>query len=228
MKKIFWKIPEKLIPNLEFVYTKPSVDGGSLPTLYLLHGQFDTEDDWWSEKGQLEEILLGINATPMLIVMPFCSKEKLTNPRDQNEPSLSDFKARFDGIVQKVEGHFKPDHTKKAILGISMGGKQALAVVLNAKRKYSALGVLSGKLQGNNYGELKEFVKIWPQNLKQELNLYFHYCGTEEVAFYENNKKVCNELGGEIRTQKEGTHGWDFWRPELTEFIRKLAQIWSS
>jgi hypothetical protein len=55
----------------------PSHVTGRLPVIYLLHGQFDTEVDWWSSKGQLAAILAGASVAPMLIVMPFCLGEKV-------------------------------------------------------------------------------------------------------------------------------------------------------
>jgi hypothetical protein len=48
---------------------------------------------------------------------------------------------------------------RKAVIGISMGGRQALSLVLtNGGRGFSALGVLSGKLQNHYKADLETFV----------------------------------------------------------------------
>lgn len=215
----------------------PSAPAGPLPLVYLLHGQFDVETDWWSDKGQLAGILTGMRAPPMLLVMPFGARVKRGNARDQEEPAISEFIARFELIEAAVENEYRDriNGALKAVLGISMGGKQSIALLLTAGgRGISALGVLSGKLQGSSYGDLRNFVeKIgrWPQDLGKRLLLYFHYCGKGggDSRHYEGNRTTCTELGGELRTQPNdlpGDHNWWIWRRQLAEFFQRLVAAW--
>jgi hypothetical protein len=87
MNRVIWSRAEKLqgseAPCLLF---RPEGDIGRLPIVYLLHGQFDTEEDWFGTKGQLPGILAGMNAKPMILVMPFCAAAKRNSVKDSRIP----------------------------------------------------------------------------------------------------------------------------------------------
>jgi S-formylglutathione hydrolase FrmB len=233
VQNTIWPDPEDLWseganskPSCLFV--RPQNVEGPLPTLYLLHGKGDQEDDWWANKGQLGGILAETRATPMLIVMPFCAKTKRHIREEQEVLAPSLFRERFAQIDSQVQTRFGSNtDERRAILGISMGGQQALSIVLNNIQYFSALGVLSGMLQDPYDKELIRSVQKWPQNLGQELKLYFHYCGKLEVVFYNSNKEVCKELGGKLKDRDDGKHNWVYWRREISEFIRQLSEKWS-
>jgi S-formylglutathione hydrolase FrmB len=111
-----------------------------------------------------------------------------------------------------------------AILGVSMGGKQALSLVLRSHpANFSAVGVISGKLHGDNLEKLERFVKGWPPNLARRLSVYFHYRGKSgtDNKFYDSNACACTALGGELVSEGtgiQGDHNWGFWRPQISEF----------
>ncbi|MCA1816773.1 MAG: esterase family protein, partial [Acidobacteria bacterium] len=209
--------------------------------LYLLHGQFDSLDNW-EKYGQLGNLLASVKPVPMLIVMPFCGDLKNAG----QDPGVGAFMDHFDTIRKELLDSLNPSPPKEAILGISMGGRQALAIALKNKGVFSALGVLSGKLQGGFHKELTdELAKRhvpYPQELGKQLALYHHYCGQGDDAktlvdgkektrsgdkkFYDNNKAACAELGGELHTLPDGMHNWNYWRDQIAEFIKRLSEIW--
>jgi hypothetical protein len=123
-----------------------------------------------------------------------------------------------------------------------MGAKQALAVLLKEKDEagFSVLGLLSGMFQDPHLNKVNDYVyPVWPSSLGSELSLYFHYCGKGhdirtqgrllrgDHGFFANNEIVCTKLAGqEIRTRADGLHNWNFWRPELAEFLKLISHIW--
>jgi len=190
---------------------------------YLLHGQFDTHEDWWGAKGQIPGILTGLRAPPMILIMPLCVTAPLQDRKFQQEPPLAEFLRRFDVIDKTVNERYGPriDQSKRAVLGISMGGKQALALQF-VRATFAAVGVLSGKLQGGNKDELLEFASSFSPGRSSSPRLYFHYCGAggTDDQYYKSNEVVCSNLGGELRSRPNGDHNWSFWRPQIAEFFR--------
>ena len=69
-----WTPPEPLGSRPDAVFSRPTgPTAGPLPVLYLLHGQFDWETDWWApEKGRLGDVLRAERPAPMLLVAPLC------------------------------------------------------------------------------------------------------------------------------------------------------------
>jgi len=159
-----------------------------------------------------------------------------------SQPSMM-WRERVMRAKKVIARQFKPDESRQGILGISMGAKQALAVVLKEENKagFNVLGLLSGMFQDPHLHLLKRYVyPNWRSSLGSQLSLYFHYCGkgddiqrTGEKTlrgdrlFFPNNQKVCAELtAGAIRTRDDGLHNWEFWRLELEEFLRLRSHIW--
>src|SRR5215510_8786790 len=99
-----WTDPDPLGTTPAAVIASPTAaNNGPLPVLYLLHGQFDWESDWWSaERGQLNDILAAVQACPMLLVAPRCVQQRLENRRNQVEPDLAGFIASFSQIQAAV------------------------------------------------------------------------------------------------------------------------------
>lgn len=231
---IRWRSPEPL-PGHRALVIAPEGETAGLPVLYLLHGQFDDESDWVSEqKGRLVSILESSCTVPMLIVLPFGGGE------NRSEPPLEELAGRLRAIQEAVARIYAPDRERQAILGISMGGKQALAYVLREPQRggFSILGLLSGKFQQDNLNEVKAYAGTWPPTLGSELRLYFHYCGgapsqdlpegkrrTGDELFLASNRAVAADLaGGSLRFDEAGMHNWNFWRRELEEFFRAVSE----
>jgi S-formylglutathione hydrolase FrmB len=222
-----WKEPKCLPCESPSLVVAPRDIRGALPVLYLLHGQFDWEEDWFSkEKGRLGEILSKVNPPPFILAMPFCADERLPAKKDQTEPPLEKFAARLEQIVAALRKEYTVDDKRQGILGISMGGRQALWCILKDPGRFSVLGVLSGKLQKRYLSELKDKVQ-WPQNLGEKMQLYFHYCGKRETeSIFQGNFEACEALGKKLKINLEGEHNWSYWRPELECFIESIRDIW--
>lgn len=228
MNGVIWSRAEEVrgstTPCLLF---RPQGDIGRLPIVYLLHGQFDTEEDWFGARGQLPGILTGLNARPMILVMPFCAAGKRNPGRDQQDPELKPFAETFASVVAAVRPLVGGDDHPTAVVGISMGGRQALHLVLTGRIPgVSALGVLSAKLQEPFRTQLADLVDDFRGGLPP-LRLYFHYCGSggKDEPYLPGNQDVCRRLGGRLRTRQAADHSWWFWRPALAEFFREFDQL---
>jgi predicted peptidase len=73
-------------------------------------------------------------------------------------PDLDDLRGRLCCAKEVIAQQFKPDESRQGILGISMGAKQALAVLLKEKDKagFSVLGLLSGMFQDPHLKKVKD------------------------------------------------------------------------
>ena len=97
---------------------------------------------------------------------------------------------------------YQPDRARQAILGISMGAKQALTLVLDdaANAGFSVLGLLRGRFQDKHIDEVHGGPASWPPNRGRTFQLYFHYCGqgadipgAEEPAWGQRRRVILPE-----------------------------------
>jgi len=134
-----------------------------VPVLYLLQGQKDWPEDRYSvERGALKDALEQAGIDYLLLVMPLCVQDRLPVRGDQKEPYVDVFVSRFQGVKQWVEGTYNVDPARQGLLGISMGGKQALIVGLSGGATYSALRILSAKLDGKDDANYKTVLERCP------------------------------------------------------------------
>ncbi len=228
MDSVIWGKTEKLAGVDSCLCFRPQNHIQRLPVVYLFHGQHDTEADWFGKKAQLPGIFSGVGAPPMILITPFCGLKKLKSAKEQKDPGLEAFANRYEVIKAAVEKSLATHDGLRGLVGISMGGRQALYVALGGMLpEISALGVLSGKLQAPFAGELEALVGGWDPKAIANLSIYFHYCGyggTDE-RFLEGNRIVCNALGGDLRTREDADHNWWFWRPQLAEFFRAFSGL---
>ena len=228
LKSVVWDKAEKLEGVESCLCFRPEGYDQRLPIVYLFHGQYDTEADWFGKKAQLPGILAGVGAPPMILIMPFCGLEKLKSPIEQKDPGLESFARRFEAIHVAVERSYAIHGGLRGVVGISMGRRQALYVALRGMMPgLSALGVLSGKLQSPFAEELETLVGGWVPEAIATLKLYFLYCGSggTDERFLEGNRTVCNGLGGNLHTRDDADNNWWFWRPQLAEFFRAFSKL---
>ena len=233
-----------------YVTIRPDGHDEELPVIYLLHGQGDSIEDWYdhASKGRLIDLLNKHLSIPALIVLPLGRGN-----RRGTEPSLRNMIRRFESIAKRVENGSRGavDRSRRIILGVSMGGKQALAIVLHEKtrrtegRSFQLLGILSGKFQGNNLLEVERIMNgnKWAA-LGQEV---FHYCGRgadpkprkvdgkivrrergDGPIFLEGNRIVASRLNTKLRTKINGLHNWDYWGEQLERFFGLVVRKWSN
>jgi enterochelin esterase-like enzyme len=102
--------------------------------LYLLHGVGDNEYSWevnGKSSAILNELVEDEQIDPVIVVMPFgFIKQDLKLKRQF--PAKGDFAQYFSDVVKMIENEYKEiDSKRRALAGLSMGGKQALEYALD-------------------------------------------------------------------------------------------------
>jgi len=216
------------------VYTPPNYDKSStrLPVLYLLHGA-DGDDSSWTLFGRAPAILDNLMAerkmAPMLVVMPF----GYAYPPVQGvagDKQRADFeKDLTDDIIPFIQSNYRvhADREHRAIVGLSMGGGQALNIGLRRLDLFSRVAGFSAAVPRNASTTFKDVVAD-AKKINSSLKLLWLGCGSEDGLFTPN-KEFSDFLttSGVTHTwsPSTGAHTWINWRKYLQEVAPKL---WSA
>ena len=206
------------------IYSPPGIDAaGKVPVLYLLHGAGDDETGW-KMKGSADVILDNLAAdkkiVPMLVVMPngFAGKGgkggkggggKSGGGNDAFEKDV------LGDIIPYVESHYpvKANRENRAIVGLSMGGGQALRIGLKNLDQFASVGGFSSALFGN-----ADLIKDGPDATKK-LRLLWVSCGDKDSlfkgseAFHTSLEK--QQVPHTWHIDLGGAHTWQVWKNDL-------------
>jgi enterochelin esterase-like enzyme len=218
----------------------------------LLHGVGDVEFSW-ELHGQasaiVDEAMKDGLIDPMIVVMPFgfeCYDQKL----QRQFPGPGSY-LYLKGLLDEVEQAYKTQvgttadgrYLRRAIAGLSMGGKQALEFGLEHLEMFSAIGNFSGAIQkrGNAYPlpQLLETCKA-KQPAINKLAVFYHGCGKADQIgktkedpnhwLLDTNKRLVAELEGlgisRLWHEMEGDHSWGVWKACLREFLPIVGAAW--
>jgi enterochelin esterase-like enzyme len=133
-----------------FVYTPPGYDKGRqrYPVLYLLHGTNDLAAGW-TMAGRanviLDNFIASKKATPMIVVMPWGHALPFGAHPPQGQPGNNDVFEDYlmREVVPLIEAKYRitPGRRNHAVVGLSMGGAQALQIGLHQRAKFGTVGV---------------------------------------------------------------------------------------
>jgi enterochelin esterase-like enzyme len=210
------------------VYLPPGYDtdpAARYPVLYLFHGA-NADETAWIRLGRanliLDNLLAAGKTKPFIVVMPF----------GYGVPPGSgyggDNTARFsrdllEDVIPFVESRYraKAGREDRAIVGLSMGGGQALNIGLNHVERFSHVGGFSSGL-----GNAADFPKTYaaplaaPAAINAQLKLLWIGCGTEDGAMARNREFAAFLTAGGIKhtfRETPGAHTWMVWRRYLHE-----------
>jgi len=211
------------------VYTPPgysSTDATALPVLYLLHGA-NADETAWTRLGRvnliLDNLLAAGETKPFLVVMPFGYGvvPGTPNAREQNTARFGEDLIR--DVIPFTDAHYHTaaDREHRALVGLSMGGGQALNIGLNHLDLFSHVGGFSAALRGGN-GFATTFADLIADAdaTNQKLRLLWIGCGTDDRLFEgaKNFSGFLTEHGIEHTFREtEGAHTWMVWRRYLHE-----------
>jgi enterochelin esterase-like enzyme len=236
------------------IYTPPGYDdekGGLFPVLYLLHGVGDNEFAW-ALNGRASSILDSLLERgliePAVVVMPFGFESEEQKAKRQY-PDKVWFDAYLNRLIKEVEEVYQlqvpvpagESSVRRAVAGLSMGGKQALEYGLNHLDLISAIGNFSGAIHRRPAGfALPDLLQICRDRRQQvtRLALFYHACGREDGIgrdtghlLVDANRELVQELEGlgipRFWHEMEGQHDWTVWRECLSEFLPMLASAWA-
>lgn len=218
------------------VYTPPGYDSDSqrrYPVLYLFHGA-NADETAWYRLGRanliLDNLLAAGKTKPFIIVMPFGYGVAPGAPAPPGRNTEVFGKDLIEDVIPVVEKIYRVlnDRDHRAIVGLSMGGGQALNIGLNHLQLFSHVGGFSSGL-----GTASDFPKTYASAVAKsdvtnsKLRLLWVGCGTSDGAFAAS-KSFSEFLTSHAITHTfhatEGAHTWMVWRRYLFEIAPLLFQ----
>ncbi len=216
------------------VYTPPGYDAAAktkYPVVYLLHGSGDDDSGWtWIGRANFiaDNLIAAHKAKPMIIVMPAGHALPQPKPGEGAEHYIRNATAFQDDLLKDVipfvEKHYRvnAEAGQRAIVGLSMGGGQSLAVGLTHLDQFAWIGAFSsgGNLRGKTDDLLAD-----AKATNKKLHLLWIACGKQDFLFKINqdfdalltSRQITHEFHA-----TEGTHTWRLWRPYLRDFLQRL------
>jgi enterochelin esterase-like enzyme len=211
------------------VYTPPNYDrdtAARYPVVYLLHGA-NADDEAWGHLGRVNLILDNLLADgkikPFIVVMPFGYGAPPLSPAARSQNTELFGQDLIEDAIPFVETRYRVSASRddRAIVGLSMGGGQALSIGLNHLDLFSHVGGFSSGL-----GNAPDFAKSYPSvvssptDANSRLRLLWIGCGTEDGAFAASkNLSEFLKTNNVTHTFREasGAHTWMVWRRFMNE-----------
>lgn len=227
------------------VYTPPGYDRNTkirYPVVYLFHGA-NADETAWINLGHanliLDNLLAANRAKPFIAVMPFgygvppgtgpapdagAGPSAGTGPSD----SISLFsRDLLEDVIPFIQSHYRAysDRDHRAIIGLSMGGRQSLSIGLNHLELFSYVAGFSPGIPNvqTTFGNLVAN----PKDTNQKLHLLWVGCGNKDGLFgaAKNFSAFLDEhkIKHTFR-ESTGAHTWINWRRYLNEVAPLLFQ----
>lgn len=208
-----------------YVYTPPGYDQNQstrYPVLYLLHGNNDTAAGW-TDVGKanfiLDNLIAEKKAVPMIVVMPFGHAAPFGTQGGQNNALFE--KYLLQDVIPQIEKKYRvvSGRENRAIVGLSMGGGQALQIGLSHLDQFSVVGAFSGAVPMDMETRFKSLLDD-PAGTNDKLKLLWLGCGKQDSLLARN--QALSELLNKhtIRhtyMETEGRHNYAVWRKYLSE-----------
>jgi enterochelin esterase-like enzyme len=214
------------------VYMPPNYSRNArYPVLYLLHGA-GTDQHGWAGPGRvnliLDNLLAQHRCTAMLVVMPcgFAVAPGRIIPATMPARMLQGTGEFEDDLLKDlipfVESHYavKPDREDRAIVGLSMGGGQALRVGMAHLETFAWVGGFSSAPVGMPIEQFLSDSKL----VNHQLRLLWLSCGNDDFWMWPNSglHAMLEQKGiRHIWHVDRGGHEWRVWKADLYQ----LAQL---
>jgi enterochelin esterase family protein len=212
-------------------------NGTRLPVVYLLHGSGD-DDRHWSLLGQANVIADNLIADkkmkPAVIVMPEghpagAIPNADRDSDDRRRYSLENLRLfeqeLLEDVIPLVEKNYavRKDAAGRAIVGLSMGGRQSLGVGLKHTDKFAWIGCFSGGIAPDDPVILKLARESEAAN--RAIKLLWIGVGKDDGVVVSNRYLAASLSAGGVKftyVETEGAHTWSVWRRYLAEFLPQL------
>jgi enterochelin esterase family protein len=209
------------------VYTPPGYDKNQstrYPVLYLFHGA-NADENAWYRLGRanliLDNLLAAGKIKPFIVVMPFGYGVPPDQPQAENTAKFG--RDLVDDVIPYIQSTYRvfADRDRRAIVGLSMGGGQALNIGLNNVDLFSYVGGFSAAV-GNPANHPRTYAKLvgHAAEVNNKLTLLWIGCGTEDSLFGASKNfsewLKANDIKHTFR-ETGGAHTWMVWRRYLNE-----------
>jgi enterochelin esterase family protein len=209
------------------VYTPPGYDTNRstrYPVLYLFHGA-NADENAWYRLGRanliLDNLLAAGKIQPFIVVMPFGYGVTPGGPQADNTAKFG--KDLIEDVIPYIESSYRAltDRNNRAIVGLSMGGGQALSIGLNTVDLFSYVGGFSSGL-GNAANYPKTYAKLVANadDANKRLKLVWIGCGKEDGQFAQSKSLSDFLTAHDVKhtfRETSGAHTWMVWRRYLHE-----------
>lgn len=220
------------VPRQVFVYTPPGYTKNTsarYPVLYLFHGSNDVAAGWtWTGNAHLilDNLIAENKARSMLIVMPWGHAVPFGSPRELQARNNEKFEQYLlTDVMPLIASSYRTaaGPRNRAIVGLSMGGGQALHIGLSHLDKFSSIGVFSS-------GQPRDFETTFKEQLSnsaatnKKLDLFFVAVGRQDFVLESNRqlRATLKKAGiNHIPHETEGGHFYPVWR----QYLAHLAPI---
>ena len=212
------------------IYTPPGYDPAAAttyPIMYLLHGDNDTPAGW-IDVGRanfiLDNLIAQKKAVPMVVVMP--NGHAVPRGQPNNNPVFE--KYLLEDVLPVVEKSYKikPGRENRAIVGLSMGGGQAVSIGLSHLDLFSGVGGFSPALPGNMENTYRA---LWdnPADTNAKLKTFYIACGRGDSLFGRSEQldaMLKQKNINHVFSPSEGYHNFINWRLYLGEVTPMVFQ----
>lgn len=209
------------------VYTPPGYDedrSTRYPVLYLFHGA-NADENAWYRLGRanliLDNLLAARAIRPFIVVMPFGYGVPPNGPQAENTAKFG--KDLLEDVIPYIDASYRSiaNRDNRAIVGLSMGGGQALSIGLNNIDRFSYVGGFSSGL-GNAANYPKTYAKLVSnaEDANRRLKLVWIGCGREDGQFGQSKSLSDFLTANSVRhtfRETDGAHTWMVWRRYLHE-----------
>lgn len=214
-------------PQAYFVYLPPCYaeqTGKRHPTLYLLHGQTYTADQWirLGAADTANELILSGETMPFIIVFP--------DDRYWNQPSGAGFGDRLvDDLIPFIDGTYRtlPDPRFRAIGGMSRGAGWALQLGLSRPDLFSIIGLHSLAAFQRDAAKIDDWIKAIPPASRP---IIFMDIGEDdrELASVRQIEAQLTELNLPHEWHLySGSHTEAYWSAHVEEYLLWYAGQWN-
>jgi enterochelin esterase-like enzyme len=209
------------------VYTPPGYDPkrrGGYPVLYLLHGYTDTEEGWiltGKANLMLDSLLAENKMVPMIVVMPrgygdFDVVSHGTSPNAMGKDNIELFeKSLAEEIVPAIEREYNTTKGRenRAVVGLSMGGMEAVTAGLEHPELFAWVGGMSAALPRDLDARFPNI-----DGPKTNLKMLWIACGTDDRLIATNRAFVTWARTKNLpvtAVETPGAHTFPVWRNNL-------------
>ena len=218
------------------VYTPPGYDRDAqrrYAVLYLFHGA-NADESAWYRLGRVNLILDNLLAAgkikPFLVVMPFGYGVPPGMPAGPGQNTAQFSRDLLEDAIPYIDSRYRTlaDREHRAIVGLSMGGGEALSIGLNHLERFSYVAGFSSGL-----GRVEDFPKTYgslaagADAANRQLRLLWVGCGWDDGAFAASKSFSEFLTANRIRHtfhESAGAHTWMVWRRYLYEVAPLLFQ----
>jgi enterochelin esterase-like enzyme len=196
------------------------------PTLYLIHGQSSTDDQWQRlGAGDIAGALVASGELPPFIMVM---------PRDRvwSEPTEDKFgQAVVEVLLPYVEANYRtlPERQYRAVGGLSRGGAWALHLGITYTESFAAVGMHSGFAFHTDAPLLRSWLKETPSEQMPRFYL--------DVADHDRPDIYASAVWFEaMLTEYNIPHEWHvfigyheeaYWQAHVEQYLRWYAQGWA-